>query len=286
MNHAAILKAIFWKEWREHRWKYIVYWLALNFPILAVSAGVGVSSGARAPFADLANATAMKYIGVALLAEAFAVSMAFLFFTGFLAAATFSPELEDGSLFFVYEQPLSRTRYVSLKLLNGLLHVAAATMFAVLFAPLAASALTLISGRVTAAALSAILGTVMMAAARAAVWCCLVSLVAFTGCALVTSLLPRWWMATVATVILIAVFISVGTDFYDFLDPALDGTGSINIGFSSGSGSGSSQWLTITSPFRLNKYAPWRVLQLLTTIALTTVFSVATGVLYTRKEQK
>ena len=64
-----MIRAIFWKEWREHRWKYVTLWFALNLPMLLVALSVALSTGARFPFGDLSNGTAAKYLGVALFGE-------------------------------------------------------------------------------------------------------------------------------------------------------------------------------------------------------------------------
>src|SRR5258708_9303707 len=117
-----MIHAIIWKEWREHRAKYIAYWLAINAPMLLVALAVGISATARTPFADLSDGTVLKYLPLAL-GEPLLLATAFLLVTGFVAMATFSPEIENGSLFFVYEQPVSRHRYVAMKLLFGGFHV-------------------------------------------------------------------------------------------------------------------------------------------------------------------
>ncbi len=278
-----MIRAIFWKEWREHRWKYATYWLGLNLPILLAALAVTLSVGARAPFGDLSDGTALKYLGVALVGESGFLATIFLVATGFLAVATFSPELEDGSVFYLYEQPLSRGWYVAMKLLNGAFHTVLAIAFAVLFAPLAAYGLMLAGGKVTVAGSMGTLAAVMAAAARAAGWCSLISLVAFTASALVAALAPRWWMATAASVVLIVVFGMAGDSFFDFIQPAFDAMGdgqSVSIGF------GSPQWLTITQAIPLHAFAPWRALPLLTAVLLTAALAVATGLLYTRKELK
>jgi len=95
-----MIRATFWKEWREHRLKYGAYWLALNLPILTTAICVALNKGARTPFADLSDVTAIKYLGLAMVAECYAIATVFMLVTGFLAAATFSPEQEDRSVFF------------------------------------------------------------------------------------------------------------------------------------------------------------------------------------------
>ncbi len=276
-----MIRAIFWKEWREHRWKYAGYWLVLNSPLLLVALAVALSAGARAPFGDLSDGAALKYLGVAVVGESGLLATIFLVVTGFLAVATFRPELEDSSVFFVYEQPLSRGRYVALKLLNGALHTVLAVTFAALFAPLAAYALMLLGGKVTAAGSAGTLAVVMAAAARAAVWCSLISLAAFTGSALVATLLPRWWLTTAGSVLLIVLFSIAGGNFFDFVEPAFDaaeGTLTVGVAF------GSPQWLTVSRAIPLHGFAPWRALPLVTALLLAAAFAVATGLLYTRKQ--
>src|SRR5258708_22028336 len=127
-----MIRAIIWKEWREHRAKYIAYWLVINSPVLLVALAVGISAAARTPFADLSDGTVLKYLPLAL-GEPVLLAFAFLLVTGYLAVATFAPEIEDGSLFFVSEQPVSRGRYIAMKLLIGGLQTVLAVCFATLF---------------------------------------------------------------------------------------------------------------------------------------------------------
>src|SRR5216684_1032155 len=177
-----MIRAIIWKEWREQRAKYIAYWLVINSPVLLVALAVGISAAARTPFADLSDSTILKYLPLAL-GEPVLLATAFLLVTGYLAVATFSPEVEDGSLHFVYEQPVSRQRYVAMKLLIGGFHVALAACFATLFATAAAYAMMLTGGKVTVAGSAGAFLAVLAASARAAVWCSLISLIVFTGSA-------------------------------------------------------------------------------------------------------
>lgn len=280
-----MIRAIFWKEWREHRWKYAAYWGVLNLPILVAVLAIAISPGARAPFAGLADATAVKYLGVAVFAESGLLVTLFLIVTGFLAVATFRPELEDGSVFFLYEQPVSSGRYGGLKLLNGFLHTALAVSFAVWFAPAAAYALMVVSGKVTVAGSAGALAVVMAAAGRAAVWCSLISLAAFAGSALVAVLVPRWWLATAGSFVLIVLSSMTLGSFFDFIDPAFqkfpEGS-SVTVGLSVGT----AQWLTVTRALPLEAFAPWWPLPLLTAALLAAACAALTVLLYRRKEVK
>jgi ABC-type transport system involved in multi-copper enzyme maturation permease subunit len=280
-----MIGAIIWKEWREHRAKYLAYWLVLNAPILLVALTLGISKAARTPFADLSDSTVLKHLPLAL-GEPVLLATAFLLVTGFLAVATFSPEIEDGSLFFVYEQPLSRQRYAAMKLLLGGFHVVLAACFATLLATVAAYAMLLLSGKATLAGSSGAFYAVMAASARAAVWCSLISLIVFTGSALVSALAPRWWMAAAGSVVITVLLIAAGGDFFSFTADIAQGEPmSIGMGFSTGN----AQWVTVSRALHfseVNSFAHWRALPLCIAALLTMVFCAAIAQIYERKELK
>jgi hypothetical protein len=278
-----MIRTLIWKEWHEHRAKYIFYWVALNIPILVVALAVGLSTGARTPFADLSNATVLKYLPLAL-GEPVLLSTLYLVITGCLAVATFTPEIEDRTLLFVSEQPVSRKRYVAMKLLIGGLHAVLAVCFATLFATVAAYGIMLLSGKVTMTGSAGAFSAVLAASARAAVWCSLISLIVFTGSALASALAPRWWIAAAGSVAITVLLFAYGSDFFNFVADIQDGDPmNISMGFSSGS----SQWVTVSRPLHLSEVASfghWRALPLLVAALVTALFSVVIAQVYERKE--
>jgi ABC-type transport system involved in multi-copper enzyme maturation permease subunit len=280
-----MIRAIIWKDWRENRAKYAAYWLAFNAPILLVAVAVGLSAAARTPFADLSDSTVLKYLPLTL-GEPVLLATAFLLVTGFLGVAAFRQEIEDSSLFFVFEQPLSRQRYVAMKVLIGGIHVALAACFATLFATAAAYAMMLLSGKVTWAGSVEAFYAVFAASARAVVWCSLISLIVFTGSALVSSLASRWWMAAAGSVAIAVLLVAVGGDFFSFTADIPDGDPmSIGMGFSSGS----AQWVTVSRALHLsevNSFAHWRALPLLVAVLVTLAFFAAMPPIYARKDLK
>jgi len=276
-----MIRAAFWKEWREDRLKFGGYWLALNLPILIPPLCIAVNKGARAPFADLSNATAMKYLGLAMVVECYAVVTIFMLATGFLAAATFSPEQEDRSVFFLFEQPMERWRYPACKTLHGLLQVGAAIVFAVLFAPFLGWVLMLAGGRVTIAGSIGTMQTVMLAGLRGALCCWLISAIVFAGCALVTSIWPRWWIATVAVVLCVVAFWVAVWSFFDLLSPSFENMGDGSIGFGSGS-----QWVTITQTLPLSRFPAWKPLPLATALAAIAILGGVSNWIISRRELK
>jgi ABC-type transport system involved in multi-copper enzyme maturation permease subunit len=277
-----MIRAAFWKEWREHRLKYGAYWLALNLPILIPALCIAVNKSARAPFADLSNATAMKYLGLAMVVECFAVVTIFMLATGFLAAATFSPEQEDRSVFFLFEQPVERWRYPACKLLHGLVQIGAAIVFAVLFAPFLAWLFMLAGGRVTFAGSLGTMQTLMFAGMRGALCCWLVSAIIFAACALITSIWPRWWIATVGVVISVIAFSVTVWNFFDLLSPSFENMGNGSISF----GSGSPQWVTITQALPLSGFPAWKPLPIATALAAIAILGGVSNWIISRRELK
>jgi ABC-type transport system involved in multi-copper enzyme maturation permease subunit len=284
-----MIREILWKEWRENRWKYATLWLVFNAPVLILALLLGLAPSTRAAFADLSNQTVMKYLPISL-GEGFLVATIFLLVTALVAVAAFRSENEGKAVFFVFEQPVSRKRYVAVKLLNGAVHLALAVSIAILLAPAAIYGMMLISGKVTLAGSSAVFGAIMSNAARATLWCSLVSLVVFTGSALISALAPRWWLAAVCAILFVVFFGSYvgadnsvfrGSDFFNFL-PNLDGkTYSISASF------GTANWFTVSDVLPMpTVFAPWHWPPLLAAAVLAALFAAAVALVYERKELK
>jgi hypothetical protein len=280
-----MMRAIFWKEWHENRSKYLFYWFTINAPVLLLALAIGLTSGARVPFADLSDALTMKYLPLALVETLF-VTTIFLLLTGYLAVATFGPEIDDHSLFFIYEQPISRKTYLGVKLLYGALHVVLATCCAILLLPVAAYVMMLLSGKVTVAGSGSTFAMVMAAAARCVLWGSLISLAAFTASAVVSAVVPRWWLAAICSVAFTACAIYTAGDFFDYFPDAIPDN-SMSVGFSLSTGN--SQWITISRALKpeeligFGRLKPW---PLLTAALLIAAFSTAATLLYNRKELK
>ena len=141
---------------------------------------------------------------------------------------------------------------------------------------------------VTPAGSSSAFAVVMAVGWRLAIGCALVSLAAFTASALVSALVPRWWLAALCSVGLTVASIVWGGDFFlfDYFPDTPNGTPqSVTVGF----GTGHAKWVEISRAIRpdeLNLVAHWKLWPLLTTALLIAAFSVATALLYERKELK
>ena len=279
-----MIRAIIWKEWHEHRAMYLTYWLVLHAPLLVLALAIGLTSGARLPFADLSDALTMKYLPLSLI-QTLLASTLFLILTGYLAVSTFRPEIDNHSLFFIYERPISRKSYLFIKLLNGACHVVLATCCAIVLLPVVSYVLMLMSGKITSAGSGAAFSLVMAAAVRGAVWCSLISLGAFTASALISALVPRWWLAALCSVAVTILLIVEGGDFFNFFPDLPDNSMSVGMNLSTGN----VPWITISramQPAELKTFGNWHPWPLLTAVALVAVFAAATAFFYDRKELK
>jgi hypothetical protein len=193
-------------------------------------------------------------------------------------------------MFFVFEQPLSRRRYAAARVLNGAVHIALAVCVAILLAPAGIYAIMLMSGKVTLAGSSAAFLAILGAAARALLWCSLISIAVFAGSALISALLPRWWMAAVCAIGFILLFggyvhrdhsIFGGSEFFQILPDVEGKTYSIS------ASSGTPQWLTVSDVLPMpTGFAPWKTLPLLASAAVIILFSAGLAVVYERQELK
>jgi hypothetical protein len=123
----------------------------------------------------------------------------------------------------------------------------------------------------------------MATAFRASIWCALISLAAFTASALIAALLPKWWIASLCSVVMSILFVGWGEDRFRFL-PDMEAD-SMSIGF--GFGTNNAQWITISRAFKpeeLSAMALWWMTPLITTVLLIILFTTATTWLYNRRE--
>ncbi len=270
------------KEWKEHRARYLAYWLALNAPMLLLILALAVSREARVPFAGVTDANLLQHLPLALVV-ALAASSIFLFVTGYLAVPMFNREAEAGAVFLLHEQPVSRSRYAVAKLLVAGLHVVVAVVFAIVFAVVLSWGLLLAAGKVSWNGSGAHFWLVMGAALRCSVWASLLSLAVFTGSALISALSPRWWIAGAGTLLFIAVGLTFGGGFFDFTpNNVAPESMSIAVNFHFGV---SEPWITMNRAAQeaeLRAFGPWKPVPLLTAAALTVLFSALLQWVYQR----
>jgi hypothetical protein len=283
-----MIRKLIWKEWRENRWKYAALWLVFNSPLLILALVLAFVPASRGAFADLSDRTVMKYLPLTL-GETFLVASIFFLATALVAVSAFRPPA-DYSMFFVFEQPISRRRYAAIRVLNGAAHVALAVCISILLAPAGIYGMMLISGKVTLAGSGGTFLAMLSTAVRALLWCSLLSIVVFAGSALISAVLPRWWMAAVCAVAFILLFgtyvhrdnsLFGGSEFLQWF-PDVEGK-TYNIS----ANSGTAQWLTVSDVLPMPTiFGRWKTIPLVASTALIILFSAGVATVYQRKELK
>jgi hypothetical protein len=190
----------------------------------------------------------------------------------------------------VFEQPVSRTWYAAVKLLNGAAHAALAALAAVLLAPIVFYALMLASGKVSTAGSWPNFAGIFGEALRAAPWCSLVSAAAFAGAALISAVSPRWWLAAVGGIVLAVALGNVvmgdspwvgGAGFFELIPTVENRTMSVSVSFPS------PQWLVVSDVLPMpNTFARWRWSQPLLAMAMLAACCIGLAAVYRRKELK
>jgi ABC-type transport system involved in multi-copper enzyme maturation permease subunit len=272
------------KEWKEHRTRYLIYWLVLNAPILFAALAATLSAEARLPFAGLSDTTLLQHLPLSLI-EALAVPTIFLLVTASLAVPMFNREAERGAEFLLHEQPISRGQYAMAKLAVGGLLVVISVTFAILFAVTLAWVLMLASEKVSWAGSVGHFGLVFAAAARSSVWASLISLGIYAGSALVAALSPRWWIATLGAVVFAAAMLWWFGDYFDFTPDNISPESlSISVNHNFG-GPSSKPWIAMNRALlasEVQAFAPWKPLPLLIAAAATGLFASLLRLLYQR----
>jgi hypothetical protein len=138
----------------------------------------------------------------------------------------------------------------------------------------------LMGGKVTIAGSGAVFGTVMAATARASGWCALVSVAAFAGAALIGSLVPRWWPATIGGFLFVLAVLNYlpGEEIFDL------GAGD---SYGVAANFGSANWLTVTGNLRSpGAFGHWHLVPTVIPIAMICLFAAGVAWAFERKELK
>ena len=103
-----ILKAMLWKEWRETRWKWLAFALAFHIPLFIACMVFTLREAARFDLYALSDSVAAQALAVTLVAQSSFLITAGLFLLAFFAVGSIGAELDNRSMFFLFERPVRR----------------------------------------------------------------------------------------------------------------------------------------------------------------------------------
>jgi len=215
----AMLKAMLWKEWRETRWKWLAFALAFHIPLGIATLMLALRESARFDLYALSDAVAAQVLEFALVFQSGFLITAGLFLLAFFAVGSVGAELDNRSIFFLFERPVKRWHVLLFKYAVGAVQATTCvglsiltTVAAVYFVMAAASVNVTLAGSRGAFLL------VVANGLRGAVWTMTIALMVYSATFLFSVWFEKWWIAVIAgAVSLVLMFYYFGGDLFDWV---------------------------------------------------------------------
>jgi len=214
-----ILKAMFWKEWRETRWKWLAFAFAFHLPLLFVGLSVALRDEWRFDLLAMSDGVTAMALGFAVVVQSIFLITAGLFLLAFFAVGSVGAELENQSIFFLLERPVRRWQVLLFKYGVGAVQATTCVGLSIL------STVTVVYVVMAAAATNVTLAGsreafsyALMNGARGTVWTAFIALVVYSATFLFSVLFEKWWIAVIAGGISIAgMFYYFGAMLFEWI---------------------------------------------------------------------
>ena len=214
-----MLKAMLWKEWRETRWKWLAFALAFHIPLGIAGLALALRESVRFDLYAMSDAIAAQTLEVALVFQSGFLITAGLFLLAFFAVGSVGSELDNRSIFFLFERPVRRWQLLLFKYVVGAVQTTACvglsilTTLAVVYFVMAAAATN-----VTLAGSWHSFVVVVSNGGRGAVWTTVIALMVYSATFLFSVWFEKWWIAVIAGALsLVGMFYYFGGDLFDWV---------------------------------------------------------------------
>jgi ABC-type transport system involved in multi-copper enzyme maturation permease subunit len=215
----SIMKAMLWKEWRETRWKWLAFACAFHIPLFIAGLVVTFRPEARFDLYALSDSVAVYAFEFALVFQSGFLITAGLFLLAFFAVGSIGAELDNQSMFFLFERPVRRWQVLLFKYAVGALQTVTCVGLSLL------TTLTAVYLVVAAAATNVSLGgawdsfaLVLSNGVRGAVWTTVIALMVYSATFLFSVWFEKWWIAVIAgAVSLVLMFYYFGSNLIDWV---------------------------------------------------------------------
>ena len=215
----SIMKAMLWKEWRETRWKWLAFACAFHIPLCIAGLTIGLRESARFDLYALSDSVAMQVLEFALVFQSGFLITAGLFLLAFFAVGSIGAELDNRSMFFLFERPVRRWQVLLFKYVVGALQTTTCvglslltTLTVVYFVMAAAATNVSLAGSWDAYVL------IVSNGLRGAVWTTIIALMVYSATFLFSVWFEKWWIAVIAgAVSLVLMFYSFGSNLIDWV---------------------------------------------------------------------
>src|SRR5438874_5996168 len=108
-----------WKEWCETRWKWLAFALAFHIPLGIAGLALALRESVRFDLYAMSDAFAAQVLEVALVLQSGFLITAGLFLLAFFAVGSVGAELDNRSIFFLFERPVRRWQLLLFKYVVG-----------------------------------------------------------------------------------------------------------------------------------------------------------------------
>jgi ABC-type transport system involved in multi-copper enzyme maturation permease subunit len=208
-----------WKEWRETRWKWLAFACAFHIPLFIGGLVMTFRPEARFDLYALSDAVAAQGFEIALIIQSVFLITAGLFLLAFFAVGSIGAELDNQSMFFLFERPVKRWHVLLFKYVVGAVQTTTCVGLSIL------SSLTVVYLVMAAAASNVTLAgawgsftLVASNALRGTVWTMVISLMVYSGTFLFSVWFEKWWIAVIAgAVSLVLMFFFFGEKLIDWV---------------------------------------------------------------------
>ena len=215
----AIMEAMLWKEWRETRWKWLAFALAFHIPLGIACLTMALRESARFDLYALSDAVAAQALEFALVFQSGFLITAGLFLLAFFAVGSVGAELDNRSMFFLFERPVKRWHVLLLKYVVGAVQATTCvglsimtTVALVYFAMAAAATNVTLAGSWDAFRM------VVANGLRGTVWTMVIALMVYSATFLFSVWFEKWWIAVIAGAIsLVLMFYYFGGNLVDWV---------------------------------------------------------------------
>jgi ABC-type transport system involved in multi-copper enzyme maturation permease subunit len=208
-----------WKEWRETRWKWLAFAFAFHIPLFIAGLTFTLRESSRFDLYALSDSVASQALEVALVAQSAFLITAGLFLLAFFAVGSVGAELDNRSIFFLFERPVKRWQVLLFKYAVGAVQTTTCVGLSIL------STLTIVyfvmaasASNVTLAGSWGAFSAVVSNGLRGTVWTMVIGLMVYSATFLFSVLFEKWWIAVIAgAVSIVGMFYYFGGNLFDMI---------------------------------------------------------------------
>ncbi|HEX8118371.1 MAG TPA: ABC transporter permease subunit [Pyrinomonadaceae bacterium] len=215
----SIMKAMLWKEWRETRLKWLAFALAFHIPLCIAGLVVSFREAARFDLYALSDSVAAEAFEFALVFQSGFLITAGLFLLAFFAVGSIGAELDNQSMFFLFERPVRRWQVLLFKYVVGALQTTTCVGLSLLTTVTAVYLATAaLASNVTLAGSWGSYVLIVSNGVRGAVWTTVIALMVYSATFLFSVWFEKWWIAVIAgAVSLVLMFYYFGGNLIDWV---------------------------------------------------------------------